>query len=239
MTQMVVAENELVLRNRRHHLRPHYRRYRNLDVDTVLFAIGDKHDPAIGLPMGPDGYATSPNAGGPKPANPKQPHSKSGYRRCQPRPGQFVVGWARKASTGLAGLARHDGELGARQALEYFQAAPDTNTASEGEIRSRLDSQTVSDRGKAGPDTARSALKPAKDKSHRPTHSISTRRANIQTIDEEKDSSSSPTRHIQPGCPLRAAIRTAHVVRAGAGGQVSEGSLSEIPNRKITPITQL
>lgn len=49
-----------------------------------------------------------------------------------------MVGWARKASTGLAGLARHDGELGARQAIEFLKNAPDSNTMTESEIGVQL-----------------------------------------------------------------------------------------------------
>jgi ferredoxin--NADP+ reductase len=139
VTQMVVAENDLVLRNDGTTSARTTDATATIDVDTVLFAIGDKHDPQIGLPMGPDGYATKPNASR---TNASQPEAAS-FEVWDPaggsvRPGQFVVGWARKASTGLAGLARHDGELGARQALDYLKDAPDTNTASEGEIRSRL-----------------------------------------------------------------------------------------------------
>jgi ferredoxin--NADP+ reductase len=49
-----------------------------------------------------------------------------------------VAGWARRASTGLVGIARHDGELGANQAIEFVKSAPDSNTLGEAEIRARL-----------------------------------------------------------------------------------------------------
>jgi ferredoxin/flavodoxin---NADP+ reductase len=134
VTQMVVAENDLVLKSDGSTSARVTDAAATLDVDTVLFAIGDKHDPQIGLPMGPDGYATRPAAG---------QQDATSFEVWDPaggsvRPGQFVVGWARKASTGLAGLARHDGELGARQAIEYLKEAPDPNTATESEILAHL-----------------------------------------------------------------------------------------------------
>jgi ferredoxin--NADP+ reductase len=138
VTQMVVAENDLVLKADGSTSARVTDATSTIDVDTVLFAIGDKHDPQIGLPMGPDGYATKPNS-----SELDAKADATSFEVWDPaggsvRPGQFVVGWARKASTGLAGLARHDGELGARQAIDYLKDAPDTNTATEVEIRSRL-----------------------------------------------------------------------------------------------------
>jgi ferredoxin/flavodoxin---NADP+ reductase len=134
VTHMVVAENELVAKADGSTSARTTDAVATLEVDTVLFAIGDKHDPDIGLPMGPEGYATRPIA---------DQDSAASFEvwdpaTAQPRPGQFVVGWARKASTGLAGLARHDGELGAKQALDFLKTSPNTNTLSAAEIRTRL-----------------------------------------------------------------------------------------------------
>ena len=120
VTQMVVTENDLALKADGSTSARATEATSTLDVDTVLFAIGDKHDPQIGLPMGPDGYATRPDAGQPDTAS-FEVWDPAGNTA---RPGQFVVGWARKASTGLAGLARHDGELGARQAIAYVKRSP-------------------------------------------------------------------------------------------------------------------
>ena len=36
----------------------------------------------------------------------------------------FVAGWSREASSGLVGVARKDGENGARALLEFLQTAP-------------------------------------------------------------------------------------------------------------------
>lgn len=110
-----------------------------LDVDTVLFAIGDKHDPQIGLPMGPDGYATKPQPGEPPNPDPQAPSFEVWDPvAAKVIPGRFVVGWARKASTGLAGVARHDGEEGAKKALAYLADLPDPGSLSPEEIAARL-----------------------------------------------------------------------------------------------------
>ena len=92
----------------------------DLDVDTMIFAIGDAHDPKVGLPMGPDGYATRP------PADPSKPV----YQVYDPATGKdidgvYVGGWARRASDGLVGIARHDGEVAAAEVLQYLEKAPE------------------------------------------------------------------------------------------------------------------
>ncbi len=105
-----------------------------LDVDTMIFAIGDTHDPDLGLPCGPEGYVTRRNGGDPK--NPV-------YEVADPQSGQvtdgvYVVGWARKASEGLVGIARHDAEVGAEQVLNYLAKAPEANGIPEADIQRYL-----------------------------------------------------------------------------------------------------
>jgi ferredoxin--NADP+ reductase len=134
VAKMVVTENDLALKGDGSTSARATEATATLDVDTVLFAIGDKHDAQIGLPMGPDGYATRPNSTDPNAASFEVWDPADGALR----PGQFVVGWARKASTGLAGVARHDGELGARKAIEYLKDASDPGTLSESEIHAHL-----------------------------------------------------------------------------------------------------
>jgi ferredoxin--NADP+ reductase len=48
----------------------------------------------------------------------------------KPVEGVFVAGWSREASSGLVGVARKDGELGAQAVLQYLE------TLSPGEIKS-------------------------------------------------------------------------------------------------------
>jgi len=105
-----------------------------IEADTLIFAIGDRQDPNIGLPMGPHGYATEPDS----PASPEPNFKLWNPQTNQPIPGRFVVGWARRASTGLVGIARHDGELGAAQAIEYANNTPDPDTLTEPQILALL-----------------------------------------------------------------------------------------------------
>lgn len=130
-----VVENDLVLRADGSTKSVATKERTILEADTLIYAIGNKQDPEIGLPMGPDGFATEPGeSNSPEPCfqlwNPET---------AQPFHGRFVVGWARRASTGLVGIARHDGELGAAKALEFVKNAPDSNTMSEQEILELLE----------------------------------------------------------------------------------------------------
>ncbi len=92
-------------------------RIETLDVDTMIFAIGDVQDPAVGLPYGPEGYVT--NATSHNQAEPCFEVFDPGRNAVMD--GTFVVGWARRASEGLVGIARHDGEVGAQRVLQYLE----------------------------------------------------------------------------------------------------------------------
>jgi len=104
-----------------------------LDVDTMIFAIGDVHDKEFGLPMGPEGYSTKPVEG----------NEGSKYQVVDPQtgaelPGFFVVGWSRRASDGLVGIARHDAEVGATYAIDYAKQAADEFKVSADDIETAL-----------------------------------------------------------------------------------------------------
>jgi ferredoxin/flavodoxin---NADP+ reductase len=134
-----IAENELTLRADGSTAAKDTGQRTIVDVDTLIFAIGDKHDPLIGLPMGKDGYATRPN-----PERPNEPSFEVWDPAAQcALPGRFVAGWARLASTGLVGIARHDGEVGAAKTIEFVKSAPDRGTLSEEEIQSRLAAEGI------------------------------------------------------------------------------------------------
>jgi ferredoxin--NADP+ reductase len=90
-----------------------------LDFDTLIFAIGDLADPSVGLPYSKGAYVTNPD-----PAEP----DRAAYEVFDPQAGralegQYVVGWARKASEGLVGKARYDAEHGVDHVLKYLAAA--------------------------------------------------------------------------------------------------------------------
>ena len=94
---------------------------RVLDVDTVVFCIGDKVDEGFGLPVQWNEFVKSPN-----PCYPIDGVSFEAYDPQQNRPleGIFVAGWSREASSGLVGIARKDGENGAKAMLQYLKTLP-------------------------------------------------------------------------------------------------------------------
>lgn len=111
----------------------------DLDVDTMIFAIGDVHDPKLGLPWSRDGYITKPNRD-----DPKVPVFECfDPQKNELLPGVFVVGWARRASDGLVGIARHDGEVGAEKVLEYLAGVADPPPVSAEAIQRRLEAKGV------------------------------------------------------------------------------------------------
>ena len=92
---------------------------RIVDVDTVIFAIGDRVDDRLGLPVKGSEFVKNPN--------PSHPVDEQSYEvfdpeTNQPIQGIFVAGWSRQASTGLVGVARRDGTNGARAMLQYLAA---------------------------------------------------------------------------------------------------------------------
>jgi ferredoxin/flavodoxin---NADP+ reductase len=112
----------------------------DLDVDTMIFAIGDLADPAVGLPYSSGSYVTNSD-----PVDPK----RAAYEVFDPQggtamQGTYVVGWARKASEGLVGIARHDAEQGAVHVLKYLESAPETNAASPEQILRNLEKRNLS-----------------------------------------------------------------------------------------------
>jgi ferredoxin/flavodoxin---NADP+ reductase len=111
----------------------------DLEVDTMIFAIGDVADPTLGLPYGKDSYVTH--------ADPTDP-ARSAYEVFDPETGRvlegiYVVGWARKASEGLVGIARHDAEVGAAHVLKFLEGVPDKDAVTADEIRRRVESKGI------------------------------------------------------------------------------------------------
>lgn len=92
---------------------------RALDIDTVIFAIGDKVEPSVGLPVKSNEFI--------KNMAPRYPIEGLSYEAFDPAANApiedvFVGGWSRQASEGLVGLARKDGTNAAKAVLEYLQA---------------------------------------------------------------------------------------------------------------------
>jgi len=91
---------------------------RILDVDTVVFCIGDRVDEAFGLPVQWNEYVKNPD--------PKFPVDYCSYEAYDPEvdkpvEGVFFAGWSREASSGLVGVARKDGGCGANALLQHLQ----------------------------------------------------------------------------------------------------------------------
>jgi ferredoxin--NADP+ reductase len=95
---------------------------RVLDVDTVIFCIGDKVEDGFGLPVRWNAFV--------KHAEPRFPVDGLSYEAYDPDMGRpvervFVAGWSREASSGLVGVARKDGENGAQAVLAYLADLPE------------------------------------------------------------------------------------------------------------------
>ena len=110
-----------------------------LDIDTLIFAIGDLADPGLGLPYGKNSYVTNTDAADP---------DRAAYEVFDPASGKvvegaFVVGWARKASEGLVGKARFDAEHGVDHVLKYLEGAGKRSSASTAEILSQMRSKGI------------------------------------------------------------------------------------------------
>jgi ferredoxin/flavodoxin---NADP+ reductase len=91
---------------------------RILDVETVIFAIGDKVDDTFGLPVEWNEFV--------KCAEPVYPVEGISYECFDAQVGKsiegvFVGGWSRKASEGLVGYARKDGINAAKAVWAYLQ----------------------------------------------------------------------------------------------------------------------
>ena len=106
-----------------------------LTVDTVIFAIGDRVDEALGLPVHGGEYVKCPE--------PRFPVDGVSYEVCdppnhQPLEGFFVAGWSRRPSSGLVGVARRDGVACARAVLQYLQTLQPLEEAPTFRLHERL-----------------------------------------------------------------------------------------------------
>jgi len=84
---------------------------RRIEVETVIFAIGDKVDESFGLPVEWNEFVKS--------ENPRYPIEGNSFET--PFEDVFVGGWSRKASSGLVGYARKDGTNAAKAVWQYLQ----------------------------------------------------------------------------------------------------------------------
>jgi ferredoxin--NADP+ reductase len=90
-----------------------------LEADTVIFAIGDKVEEKLGLPLQKNSYAHA--------QEPRFPVEGQSYEVEDPSTGQpwaglFIAGWSRVASSGLVGNAKKDGVNAAIAIDEYLRS---------------------------------------------------------------------------------------------------------------------
>ena len=89
-----------------------------IPADTVVFAVGDRVDPAAGLPYKDGLYLTVP---GDDAAGAYQVWDPETQR---PMDDVYVVGWARRASDGVVGRARLDAETGIKHVVARLATKP-------------------------------------------------------------------------------------------------------------------
>ncbi len=120
VTQLEVEDNILVAKDGELKARGTGHK-RMLDVDTVIFAIGDRVDESFGLPVKFNEFVKS--------TTPRFPVEGNSYESFDPAanssiPDVFVGGWSRQASEGLVGLARKDGINAAKAVGQFLQTLP-------------------------------------------------------------------------------------------------------------------
>ena len=107
---------------------------RRIEVDCVIYAIGDQVDASLGLPFSRGAFVTNPEKlpGDPNPAayQPYDPETKKVLD------GIFVAGWSRNASVGLVGVAKQDAERGMKVVNEYLSSKPGL---SGGEMEAKIE----------------------------------------------------------------------------------------------------
>ncbi len=109
--------------------------YRVIPGDTVVFAIGDRVDEGVGLPVKWNAFVKNPQA--------RFPVGGLCYEAYDPAaqqviPDVFMAGWAREASTGLVGAARKDGINGAQAVLQYLAGLPPLGATHLDQLRQKL-----------------------------------------------------------------------------------------------------
>ena len=122
LTQLEVEDNTLILKDGTPRPRGTGHK-RMLNVDTVIFAIGDKVDDTFGLPVASNEFVKNPA--------PRFPIENLSYEAFDPTtkaaiPGVFVGGWSRQASEGLVGLARKDGTNASKAVMQFLQTLQPT-----------------------------------------------------------------------------------------------------------------
>jgi ferredoxin--NADP+ reductase len=101
--------------------------YYEFPCDAVIFAVGDKVDETVGLPYKSGMFITNPNKTGNDPDDALfQAYDEDTGKTVD---GVFLAGWARKASEGLVGIAKRDGDWCAEVVNRYISTkTPDSRS---------------------------------------------------------------------------------------------------------------
>jgi len=106
--------------------------------DSVVFAVGDKVDETVGLPYKSGLFVTNPNKTGNDPDDALfQAYDETAGRVME---GVFLAGWARKASEGLVGIAKRDGDWCAEIVSKYLSAKTSGSHSDVKSVLSKLGS---------------------------------------------------------------------------------------------------
>ncbi|MBA4385986.1 MAG: hypothetical protein C0410_14700 [Anaerolinea sp.] len=114
--------------------------FTQMDVDTVIFAIGDSVNDDLELPMRQNEIS--------KAAHPRFlvegiTFEVGNPSTGDPLPGIFYAGWSRNPSTGLAGIARRDGVFAATAISEYLASGIKITSISDDHIQQHLSAQQI------------------------------------------------------------------------------------------------
>jgi len=94
------------------------KQYYEFPCDSVIFAVGDKVDETVGLPYKNGLFLTNPNKTNHDPDDALfQAYDDTTGKIVE---GVFLTGWARKASEGLVGIAKRDGDWCAEVVSRYL-----------------------------------------------------------------------------------------------------------------------
>ncbi|MBO0723405.1 MAG: FAD-dependent oxidoreductase [Blastocatellia bacterium] len=118
--------------------------FAEVEADNIIFAIGDRVDEKLGLPCNGTEYVKNPQP------DPEHPGDEA-YQVFDPQQGMicdgvFVIGWSRKASDGLVGKAKLDGERGIAVVNRYLEKVAPGSAELLDEKLNNL-SQTLQSRG--------------------------------------------------------------------------------------------
>lgn len=99
------------------------KQYYDFPCDAVVFAVGDKVDDTVGLPYKGGVFVTNPQKTGNDPDDAFfQAYDEVAGKVIE---GVFLAGWSRKASEGLVGVAKRDGDWCAEVVERYLKTKTD------------------------------------------------------------------------------------------------------------------